>query len=131
MHPQIEAQFQELRGRFADLRYWDLADGSTLFEVPRQPLRPAGAWNKQETAILFAAPLGYPQARPDCFWADDDLRLSGGAMPTNTGLQSIPNAPPEIGQRLWFSWHVTSWDLQKDTLSTYVEVIRQRLKEAR
>lgn len=130
-HPQIEAQLAKLRDSNANVRHWDLADGSTLIEVPAQSLRPAGVWSKENTTILFLAPLGFPQARPDCFWADDDLRLNGGALPTNSNLQSIPNAPPEIGQRLWFSWHVSSWSPQKDTLSTYLEVIRQRLKDPR
>lgn len=129
-HPQIEAQLAKLSEKEL-VRHWEMPDGSTLIEVSDQDLRPAEAWSKQRTTILFFAPLGFPQARPDCFWADDDLRLSGGALPTNSAPQSIPNAPVEIGQRLWFSWHVSSWDPQKDTLSTYLDVIRQRLKDPR
>ena len=98
--------------------------GQHLIELPNFPLPPG--WSKPRATVLFRLPPAYPEARPDCFWADVDLRLAGGAMPTNTGL------PPEqlLGRNwLWFSWHVQRWAAGKDDLVKYVGVITQRLAQ--
>lgn len=74
--------------------------------------------------------FGYPQARPDCFWADGGLRLASGGMPINSAIQVIPDFP-ELGQLIWFSWHLTSWDPNRDNLVTYLHAIRRRLRDPR
>lgn len=100
-------------------------NGTTLITVPGVPL-PAG-WNQAATAISFLVPVGYPMARPDCFWADSGLRLAGGGMPQNAGLQQVPG----VGDtRLWFSWHLATWNPGNDSLLTFVRVIQNRLAGA-
>ena len=67
-------------------------------------------------------------ARPDCFWADSGLRLANGSLPQASNVQAIP----ETGDTgLWFSWHVQHWDPNRDSLITYIQVIRSRFKEAK
>lgn len=77
------------------------------------------------TAVRLIVPLGYPMARPDCFWADASLRLAGGGMPQN----SAPTPVPETAEpALWFSWHLTQpWDPARDNLLTWLAVIVGRL----
>ena len=87
---------------------------------------PAG-WNKPQTAVHLMAPQGYPFAQPDCFWAEQDLRLSSGAFPQNANLT---NPIPHLGQpMLWFSWHLQTWNATRDDLMTWLTVIRQRLAQ--
>ncbi len=82
-------------------------------------------WNKTKTAIHFFAPQGYPFAKPDCFWADEDLRLTGGSIPQNANC-GTPMAG--LGKAaLWFSWHTDHWNASRDDLLTWVASIKDRL----
>ena len=65
------------------------------------------------------------RAPPDCFYADPGLRLAGGGMPTNSGLQPLAGQP-----LMWFSWHVASWNPARDTLLGYIRFIAERLRRA-
>ena len=66
-----------------------------LVEIPRLEL-PSG-WSAPTTPIWFAIPSGYPAAQPDCFWADGGLRLAGGALPQNSGVQTLPASDRSFG----------------------------------
>src|SRR5258706_10651754 len=101
----LEQQFDILKNYQAGAVLLPLPDGSHLVSVPNIQL-PNG-WTKGSTEIRFIAPVGYPLARPDCFWTDQDLRLSNGNMPQNTGPNAIPH---NTGSYLWFSWHLASWN---------------------
>ena len=86
----LEQQFEILRGQCAGATLNQLPDGAHLITIPAYPL-PDG-WSKQVTEIKFIAPVGYPFARPDCFWTDADLKLKSGGVPINTGGQNpIPH----------------------------------------
>ena len=122
----LEQQFEVLRGYFPSACLEKLPGGPHLIVVPGIEL-PSG-WSKLEVTIKFLAPVGYPLARPDCFWTDHDLRLANGGLPQNSG----PNPLPQIGgPHLWFSWHLGSWDPNSDNLLTYVYVIERRFGNAR
>jgi hypothetical protein len=119
-----EVQLDELRQRYADVRTQPLTGGATLVTVGSVPL-PAG-WGKASTSIRFLVPAGYPFAAPDCFWADNDLLLEGGRMPCNA---SNHNTIPETAESgLWFSWHVQGWNPNRDTLSSWMNTIADRLR---
>jgi len=119
----LEQQFEILRSYRAEISFQKLPDGSHLVIVPGVVL-PAG-WSKPTVNVKFLAPVGYPLARPDCFWTDSDLRLRNGNVPQNTGQNPIPH----IGTgHLWFSWHVSSWNPNVDSLLTYLYVIKRRLQ---
>jgi len=126
--PLIEEQFQQLLHCSPQATRQEIGDGSIWVIVPDVDARPAEAWSKPKVTARFLLPLGFPQARPDCFWVDPDLRLAGGGVPQNAALQEAPHG---AGQQLWFSWHVAHWNPQVDTIQTYLKVIRQRLQEAR
>jgi hypothetical protein len=122
----LQEQVEVLRVSEPRTQCQALPDGSHLLIVPGFAL-PAG-WSKQMTDVRFIAPVGYPFGKPDCFWADGDLRLSNGNPPMNTGNNNIPHIG---GGYLWFSWHVQRWDSNSDNLSTYFYVIKRRLWDPR
>ena len=120
----IRQQFEILKNFFPTAELKDLADGSHLISVAEVEL-PDG-WSKASVQVKFIAPVGYPLARPDCFWTDFDLRLINNCVPKNTGANAIPHVG---GQHLWFSWHVGSWNPNSDSLLTYMYVIKRRLHD--
>lgn len=126
MNGLIEEQFGALRRVFPGANALARPDGTVLVTVPGLRLPPG--WNQDVTSVSFVVPVGYPMAKPDCFWADSSLRLAGGGMPANTNLNPVPgtNEP-----RLWFSWHVSAWNPASDGLLAYVRVIQKRLSNPR
>jgi hypothetical protein len=123
----IERQLEELRRVYPDgVETKTLPSGAVLIELKNVTL-PKG-WNQPSTPVRFLLPVGYPFAAPDCFWADNGLRLESGTQPQATNFQPIPEANmPGI----WFSWHVQGWNPNRSNLVTYAKVIEQRLKEIR
>lgn len=105
----------------AELR--ETADGTYVVQVPLE--LPAG-WSCEQTEVAFVVPHAYPSAQPDCFFADEGLRLAGGAMPANSGFQ-----PLDGQSRLWFSWHLQQpWNPSSHTLLTYIRFITKRFNRA-
>ncbi len=122
----LRAQFEQLKKRFPDAQLTSLSDGSSLVSIPGVALT-AGRWSKERTTAYFIAPNGFPVAKPDCFWVEPDVRLASGALPKNSGVQSPPFGD---GPKLWFSWHVEPWNPNRDTLTSYAQVILSRLRRA-
>lgn len=123
----VQDQFSSLIEVFPDSRMTN-ENGCHLVIIPFVTL-PKG-WSASETHIRFVVPNGYPYASPDCFWADQSLRLENGQMPQNTQIgQVVPEQPD--AQTLWFSWHVTNgaWNAATCDLLTYVKIIRSRFVE--
>src|SRR5690348_2940415 len=102
----LDAQFTKLKERYDGAEIQQLPDGSHLVTIKNFGL-PAG-WNKQTTSVYFLVPSGYPFARPDCFWTDQDLRLAHGGVPTNTNQNAV--IPGLQLPSIWFSYHPGSWD---------------------
>ena len=125
MNAIVERQLAQLRERFGEVEALALGSGSILVTVAAVPL-PAG-WSAATTAVRFLVPPGYPFAALDCFWADAGLTLAGGGAPR----ASAPNPIPEVGQAgQWFSWHLTGpWDPNRDTLSSWMNTILERLRQ--
>lgn len=122
MNPIIEKQLVPLREEYPYADVTQLNDGSHLLSISNIPL--SDGWNQPETTIWFVIPVGYPIAKPDCFWADQNLRLLDGRMPMNTNITGMPNGEA----KLWFSWHTQKWNPNIDNLLTYVHVVEGRLK---
>jgi hypothetical protein len=122
----LNDQFEQLRRKYPHSTLQQLPDGSAIITAPDIPLDDQ-KWNKQSTTVYFLAPVGYPTAKPDCFWTDADLRLRNGSPPKNTGNQP----PPRIGvPTLWFSWHASKWNPNSDNLRTYLRMIEDRLAQS-
>jgi len=125
MNPIIDAQFSKIVENYKGSTIQNLPNGTSLVQVPEVNL-PDG-WNQKQTTIWFLIPQGYPVAKPDCFWADRDLRLKNGTMPMNTSHTPMPNGTTE----LWFSWHSAKWNPNTDELLTYLHMTKTRLRELR
>jgi hypothetical protein len=122
----LAEQFDALRSVFPDASTTSAESNLFLVRIPRVVL-PDG-WNQQSTEIRFVVPNGYPYAAPDCFWADQLLRLKDGRMPQNAQIGQVMPGQPDV-QTLWFSWHVTSsWNPSTCNLMTYVNVIMRRFE---
>lgn len=127
MSGPVTMQLEQLRERFGVADVQQVMNGVMLVTVPNVQL-PKG-WSKPSTTIRFIIPSGYPYAPPDCFWTDADLTLQGGGQPQNTGLNPIPGCTDTV---LWFSWHLTApWNPNRDTLTTWMNVVINRMKELR
>jgi len=124
----VEQQFESLRAneKFGAATLSSNSDGSYVVSIPNFPL-PSG-WNRSHTTIYFIVPVGYPMARPDCFWTDPGLLLSSGATPQNIGSNHAPGLPNGLQ---WFSWHPQSWSPNADNLRSYLGVIHNRFQELR
>jgi len=122
----VEEQFTFLRSYYPEAQLQLLPGGTTLIIVPNFHLPPG--WSHPQTTIKFLAPVGYPYAKPDCFWIELHIRLANGAMPQASNITPIP----ETNQNhLWFSWHANQWNPNRDNLLTYFRVIEARLKDPR
>src|SRR6266511_2225472 len=122
----LEQQFEILSSHFPGASIEHLSNGSAVITIPEVPLPPG--WSRQKATVRFVAPAGYPFAKPDCFWADSDLRLASGATPQSTGNNPIPGAAPM--PLTWFSWHLAQWNPNRDSLVTYLYGVRGRFRNA-
>jgi hypothetical protein len=119
----LERQLAELAAVYPGAALTLQHDGS---HVASAPVATGEGWSRPQVVVEFVVPLPYPSAQPDSFFTDADLRLAGGAMPTNTGMQALGGQP-----RLWFSWHLQSaWLPTRHTLLTYVRFIEERFRRA-
>ena len=122
----LEEQFEILKREFPEATLQLLPSGAALIAIPNYRL--TSEWSPEITTIKFLAPVGFPFAKPDCFWINKEVHLTNGKRPQNTNITPIP----EINEpHLWFSWHVGQWNPNKDNLLTYVRVIENRLRDAR
>jgi hypothetical protein len=122
----IDEQFAQLVARYPEASRRANADGTTTILIPQFPL-PEG-WNKRETEIAFVLPVGFPYAKPDCFWADAELGLISGSQPANSNVQQLPGVARPMR---WFSYHASTWNPNRDSALTYTNVIRTRLADRR
>jgi hypothetical protein len=121
----LENQLRDLRDRYPALEATRLGSGTHLISISGVPL-PQG-WTKTATDVRFLVPAAYPFAALDCFWADDDLRLTDGRLPQNSAAGNVP--PEATAPGLWFSWHLTQpWNPNRDTLSSWMNTINDRLR---
>ena len=123
----LEEQFELLKREFPDATLQPLPSGAALIAIPNYRLLASG-WSRETTTVKLLAPVGFPFAKPDCFWINQEVRLKNGTMPQSSNITPIPetNEP-----HLWFSWHVGQWNPNRDNLLTYVRVIDKRLRDPR
>jgi hypothetical protein len=121
----LEREADRLRAARTEAVVQRQPDGTSIVLVPRLVLPPG--WNLPQVGVRWVLSAAYPAGQPDCFYADQDLRLSSGAMPANSGFQDLAGEP-----LLWFSWHLQAgWRPGKDDLLTYLRFVESRLADAR
>jgi hypothetical protein len=112
--------------RFSKATRSEAPNGTWLIKLSDFVL-PEG-WNRAHTSVYFLIPAGYPVARPDTFWTDPGLTPPSGGPPANTGNNQQPGVPAGL---LWFSWHPSVWNPNRDNLVNFVAMIRRRFEEKR
>ena len=118
------SQLAAVRERYEGASLIAQPDGSKVLEVPGVPL-PHG-WSLERTSVWFVVPIGYPQVKPDCFYAPSELALAGGAPPASSGIQHLLGRPMR-----WFSWHLQAWDPVRDGLAQFLRFVERRLADPR
>lgn len=120
----LDAQLQRLAERHPGTTWVDRGAHGLLVTIPSFALPPG--WSKQATQVKFLVPQGYPYSRPDCFWADSDLRVQGQPqLPQNAQINPIV---PDAAGMVWFSWHLQQWNPNRDDLFSWVACMRDRLQ---
>lgn len=122
----IEEQLKQLLELHMKTAITALPDGSTLVAVPNVRIPPG--WSLTEGTVAFAIPAGFPTARPDCFWTDSGLLLANGGQPANSNPQVPPGGTTMMR---WFSWHLQTWDPNRDTVYTYLDFCVARFRDCR
>lgn len=113
---------EALKASYPDADVNSLPDGILLVTLP---LNLPSGWNASATTVRFVVPGGYPASPPDCFFADESLRLANGALPANSGHQMFQGV-----QFLWFSWHVSNWHPNRNDIVSFVRFIERRFRNA-
>ena len=123
--------FKQTQSKKNEVGFESLTNGSYLVKVSAVDIGPG--WNRRTTDVLFVVPVGYPGGKPDCFWVEpSELRLANGTTPQNANdANPIPGDNVPTRRTTWFSWHLQSWDPNRDTVLTYFNTIMSRLKPAR
>jgi hypothetical protein len=124
----VDIHIQRLMDRVPQATATQLTGASWVVRVPGVKLPPG--WSKPETAVHLVVPEGYPYSRPDCFWADEDLRLATNALPQNSALSNPIPGLQVPSPLLWFSWHLENWNASRDDLITWLKVINRRFVSA-
>ena len=124
--PLIEEHAKKLKRMHPQLELTDLSSQGVQaisVEIKNVPL-PTG-WNRPVTTVKFLVPLAYPAAPPDCFWTEPGLALADGRPPQGSGVQAMPGTTEQV---VWFSWHVQQWDPNIHTVSSFLELIKDRFR---
>ena len=150
INPHIEKGMETLRSKWPQAHHEKADHGAHLIIVPAFLLPPG--YNCTIATVLFVAPPGFPAAQPDHFFTHtgpDELELDPPVLELRSDSDgswmerywkpkctNSHNTPPGFPQwhgegLLWWSWHLQHWDPNRDTLMTYMNVIRSRLKPAR
>ena len=127
MGDRIQEELQLLRQRFPGLEFWE--DGRWVF-LPHYTL-PSGIWERDEVAVCFQIPPGYPGQKPYGFYVSPRVQLKGGGEVKN---RTDSAEPPFAGEWAKFSWDLPAWhataDLQAGSnLLNFVLTFRARFEQ--
>lgn len=102
MASRIEDELNLLRTRFPDLGFQESGQW-VLF--PRYTLPPS-IWDRDEVAVSFQIPPGYPAQKPYSFFVSPRIELSAGGEVKN---RTDSNDPPFEGNWMKYSWDLPKW----------------------
>lgn len=125
---RIRREAAQLAAAYPGLRVAD--DDSYLlipnFRLPRQ-------WTPDRTTVLVIPPVTYPEAAPDGFYLQDDLRRREGGRLVTPGHYFAGYHNPYAAQGMrWYCLEDPdrNWRSAHDSLLTFVEAIRTYLGTA-
>lgn len=117
----IEEAAEQLREKGFEVEIHSDSDIPML--LLRSFLLPEG-WSQEQTELLLRLPPAFPDAKPDMFWTESELRLADGSVPKQADV-----IQKYLG-RDWrrFSWHLSKWSPASDDILTFIEFIERRLR---
>lgn len=119
--PRVAEEIERVKADYANLQVQQRPDGSIYIRIPSVSLPPG--WNMPATKILVIIPVQYPQAPPQGFYADANLKLADGRQPSGGGAAAIDNE-----QWLRFCWSPKGWDISKENLWKYIKFVESRFR---
>lgn len=119
----LEPEVEKLREEFGTCDVRSQPDGTVVLVLG--PVSLNSGWGIGESRIFLVVPPGYPEQRPQGFFADGGLTLAGGAPakcsgPTNVAGEAVTS----------FCWNPQLWDPAKDDLWKYAKLMAERFDEA-
>ena len=117
----LEAHIVKLRERGDDVEV--IEDGSRYLVVLRNYRLPDGRYQPQITNLMVMADYQYPMSRMDMFWTEPHVLLTTGGPPQNADQFEV------YAGRRWqrWSWHYPTWDPNRHSVLSHIEVCRARL----
>lgn len=99
-------------------------DGWTFVVVPDYPL--PDCFSPVSVRLLVKLPPTFPDAAPDMFWLNPQVRTASACAPQGTSIEMLLGA-----QWQRFSWHLLpgAWRPGTSTLRDYMRCIRTRLEK--
>jgi hypothetical protein len=127
MGNRIHEEIHLLRQYFQDLVYHE---ETRWVLVPRYMI-PPGMWDRDEVAVCFQIPPGYPGQKPYGFYVSPRVQLRGGGAVKN---RTDSSEAPFAGEWAKFSWDMPAWhataDLQTGSnLLNFVLTFRARFEQ--
>lgn len=117
---------RELRLKYPRARIRHGKFGGGMVTIPDFPL--PHLWNKQSTTVKFKLADGYPFSPPlNGFVTDHDLRRSNNGMTAMVLHVKDSSVYGDDNAYLRFYWRPQHWRAQKDTIMTFVRLIKIRL----
>jgi hypothetical protein len=120
---RIETEVEKIRAEFGACDVRPQPDGSVVLVIG--PVALDSGWGRAESRIFLVVPPGYPEQRPQGFFADGGLTLAGGAQAKCSGQTVIAGEAVTT-----FCWNPQLWDPAKDDLWKYAKLMAERFDEA-
>ena len=119
--PEIDAEFLEEKG--FDYQVVQ-ASGEIRVIISNFPF--PEQYTPRASKLMLRLPAGYPNANPDMFWTNPDVKLTNGAYPLNAGYLD----PTADGWQRW-SRHDYGWRGGIDNLRTKLASVRREIEKGR
>lgn len=113
---QIDAEFGRCEAR-------PQQDGSVVLIIG--PVQLPNGWSTHASRVVIVVPPGYPEQRPQGFYAESELKLAGGTAPKTSSQATIAGEPVTS-----FCWNPANWDHARDGLWKYAKLMAERFSEA-
>jgi hypothetical protein len=120
---RLEPEVKKIRTEFGSCDVRSQPDGSVVLVIG--PVALNSGWGRPESRIFIVVPPGYPEQRPQGFFADGGLTLAGGAQAKGSGQTHVVGEPATS-----FCWNPQLWDPSKDDLWKYAKLMAERFDEA-
>lgn len=83
------------------------------------------AYHPRQASLLIIIPAGYPNAKPDMFWTNPDIRMINGSWPKSSEVHQ------DFQGMNWQRWsrHLNNWRSGVDNLKTYMASVRKEINK--